>query len=218
MDKEFWLDRWGKQEIGFHQDADNPYLSRYWSELNLADGSEVFVPLCGKSGDLLWLHRQGHKVLGIELSDIAVQAFFGENGYLPQRDAGERFAGYEADHIRLLCGDFFELNKDDLSKIVSVYDRASLIALPPEMRKSYARHLVNILPPATQMLLITLDYYQMEMQGPPFAVSAGEVHSLYRDCAGIRLLAQLDVLDQNPHFKARGLTRLNENIFLISLR
>jgi len=217
MEKEFWLERWEKWEIGFHQNTVNPYLSRFWPGLNLADECEVFVPLCGKSSDLLWLRGLGHKVLGIELSDIAVQAFFRDNGYLPQRNAGERFTSYEADRISILCGDFFELDKDDLSQIESVYDRASLIALPPEMRKKYVRHLVNILPPAIQILLITLDYSQMEMPGPPFAVSSDEVQSLYRDFGEIRLLAQQDVLEQNPHFKARGLTGLKENVFLLSL-
>jgi len=218
MKKDFWLERWEREKIGFHQDEVSPYLCQYWQELNLAHDSVVFVPLCGKSRDMLWLREQGHQVLGVELSAIAVQAFFKENGYTPQHSTRGKFDRCEANGIRILCGDFFDLGRDDLANVSVVYDRAALIALPPEMRERYVRHMVGILPTATQILLITLDYPQPEMQGPPFSVSSGEVEALYREHAEVRLLAQLDVLSKNPRFQQRGLSRLQENIFLLSLR
>ncbi|OGT01005.1 MAG: thiopurine S-methyltransferase [Gallionellales bacterium RIFCSPLOWO2_12_FULL_59_22] len=218
MEKDFWLERWERKETGFHQDEVNPYLRQYWQELGLAKNSEVFVPLCGKSRDMLWLREQGHTVLGVELSPVAAQAFFEENGLHPHRTAGEGFDCCEADGIRILCGDFFDIGRDDLAQTIAVYDRASLVALPPEMRERYARHLASILPPVTQILLVTFDYPQAEMSGPPFAVSVGEVQALYREYAEIRLLAQLDVLAQNPRFRERGVSRLQENIFLLTLR
>lgn len=218
MKKDFWLERWEREEIGFHQNEINPYLCEYWQELHLACDSMVFVPLCGKSRDMLWLRKQGHQVMGVELSNIAVQAIFKENGYTPHHVTRGKFEHCEADDIRILCGDFFDLSKDDLVKVSAVYDRASLIALPPEMRERYVRHLASILPPATQILLITVDYPQPEMPGPPFSVSSGEVEALYREHAEVRLLAQLDVLAQNPRFQERGLSRLRENIFLLTLR
>ena len=218
MKKDFWLGRWEREEIHFHQDEFNPYLHQYWHDLHLARDSQVFVPLCGKSHDMLWLLEQGHRVLGVELSNIAVQAFFKENGYTPQHDVRGKFDSCEANGIGILCGDFFDLSKDDLANVTGVYDRASLIALPPEMRERYIRHLASILPPATQILLITVDYPQPEMPGPPFSVSSGEVEALYREHAEVRLLAQLDVLAQNPRFQERGLSRLQENICLLTLR
>lgn len=218
MEKEFWLERWQLQEIGFHQGEVNPYLQQYWQQLQAERNGTVFVPLCGKSRDMLWLREQGHPVLGVELSPIAVHAFFEENGYIPQHAADARFDSCEADGFRILCGDFFALNQDDLTSVSAVYDRASLVALPPDMRERYARHLSSILPPATRILLVTFDYPQEEMQGPPFAVSAGEVAALYREYAEVRLLAQLDVLAQNPRFQQRGISRLHENIFMLTLR
>jgi thiopurine S-methyltransferase len=217
MEKEFWLERWERQEIGFHQDEVNPYLRQYWQELHVPHDGTVFVPLCGKSRDMLWLREQGHTVLGVELSPIAVHAFFEENDRVPHHAVDGRFDSCEADNIRILCGNFFDLNKDDLANVDVVYDRASLIALPPQMRGRYARHLANILPPTTQILLITVDYPQEEMQGPPFAVSASEVATLYREYAEVHLLAQFDVLPQNPRFQQRGLSCLHENIFLLTL-
>lgn len=217
MKKDFWLERWEKEEIGFHQNEINPYLLQNFRELDIARGGEVFVPLCGKSLDMLWLKEQGYPVLGVELSAIAVQSFFKENGYSPDRITGDKFENYDAEEIRILCGDFFDTGKDDLASVKAVYDRASLVALPPEMRERYARHLVGILPPGTQILLITFDYPQAEMPGPPFAVSIEEVGKLYSKHAEIRLLAQHDALPSTPRFRERGLSRLHENIFLLTL-
>jgi thiopurine S-methyltransferase len=178
----------------------------------------VFVPLCGKSMDMVWLRQQGCEVLGVELSSIAVKEFFRENGQLPTHAISGKFKSCEADGVRILCGDFFDLSKADLANVSAVYDRASLVALPPDMRERYARHLVDILPPATQILLVTFDYPQAEMQGPPFAVSANEVEALYGKYAKIRLLAQKDALQKNLRFKQRGVNRTEESIFLLTLR
>lgn len=217
MEKSFWHERWERQEIGFHQNEINPFLAQYWQELQLAPDAKVFVPLCGKSLDMLWLRKQGHPVLGVELSPIAVQAFFRETGYTPAHTAKKRFECYEADNISIQCGDFFNLKKDDLKDVSAVYDRASMVALPPEMRERYVRHLLDILPSATRILLLSFNYHQPEMPGPPFAVSVEEVESLYKGRADICLLAQHDTLDENPRFREHGLTQLQENIFLLTL-
>jgi thiopurine S-methyltransferase len=218
MKKEFWLERWKRSEIGFHQDEINPFLLRYWPELDHSCDGEVFVPLCGKSLDMVWLRQQGCTVLGVELSAIAVRDFFRENGQSPTNAKQGKFECCEADGIRILCGDFFDLTREAVAKICAGYDRASLVALPPDMRERYARHLVDILPPATQILLVTFDYPQKEMDGTPFAVSVKEVEGLYGQHAEVRLLAQQDVLAQNPRFAQRGVSRMEESIFLLTLR
>ncbi len=218
MKRDFWMERWERGEIAFHQNEINPFLILHWQDLKPAQGSKVFVPLCGKSDDMLWLRKQGHPVLGVELSAIAVQAFFKQYGFSLHKEASAKFDRYEAEGIHILLGDYFDLKKEDLSEIKVVYYRASLVALPPEMRERYVLHLAEILPPATQILLITFDYPQQEMPGPPFAVSESEVKALYRDHADIRLLSQHDVLDQNRRLKKRGLSRMQECIFLLTLR
>ena len=185
MKKDFWLERWEREEIGFHQNVINPYLCEYWQELHLACDSMVFVPLCGKSRDMLWLRKQGHQVMGVELSNIAVQAFFKENGYTPHHVARGKFEHCEADGIRILCGDFFDLSKDDLAKVSAVYDRASLIALPPEMRERYVRHLAGILPPATQ---IPVSYTHLGTESRP----PQRRHPSNPVCAAPRVESKLD--------------------------
>ena len=122
MEAPFWHERWAKHEIGFHMPKPHAALERYWSSLNLAAGSRVFVPLAGKSLDLVWLARAGHQVVGIELSPVAVDEFRVEH---PGESA-----------IDLRCGDFFDLTPDTLGPVDAIFDRASLVALPPAMRRS----------------------------------------------------------------------------------
>ena len=218
MEKDFWLERWKNEQIGFHEQEANPFLTEYWQALHLVPGSKVFVPLCGKSVDMQWLRSQGHPVIGVELSEKAAQDFFKENDYTASVAKVNTFVCYEANNIEIKCGDFFDLSKAELASVNAVYDRASMVALPLEMRQRYVQHMAKILPPKTQILLITFDYPPAEMQGPPFSVSPANVEALYREYAEIRQLAETDVLPQNPRFKSKGLTRLHESVFLLTLK
>jgi thiopurine S-methyltransferase len=218
VEQRFWLERWERQEIGFHQRNVNAHLLSLWPSLGLAAGHAVFVPLCGKSGDMIWLRAQGHPVLGVELSPLAIEAFFSENGLTPQRSRQGMFDVAETDDIRILRGDFFDLTADDLAGIGAVYDRAALIALPPDMRERYAAHMARILPPGTRMLVVTLEYPQEEMQGPPFSVLQAEVERLYGARGDVRLLRRDDVLSANRRFAERGVTALYQCAYLVTVR
>ena len=216
MKPDFWLERWQRSEIGFHQRDINTSLQAYWPRLGLPDASTVFVPLCGKSRDMLWLRAQGHAVLGIEFIDLAVRDFFAENGLTPTVSMTPPFERWEADGFTLLRGDFFDLTAAALQRVAGVYDRASLIALPPAMRKRYVAKLAEVLPRGAQTLLVTLSYPQGEMQGPPFAVTEEEVRKLYRGEFQVEHLATKDILSPNSPFRERGLTALAEQVYQVS--
>jgi len=213
MNPDFWQERWQKNEIGFHQQEINAHLQDYWPRLKVAAGSQVFVPLCGKSRDLLWLRARGHAVLGVELSPIAVRDFFRENTLEPGTSRHGAFERCEADGLAILCGDFFGLTADDLQGVAGVYDRASLIALPPDMRPRYAAHLSAILPKSAAILLVTMEYRQVEMSGPPFSVSEDEVRKLYEKHYVVTRLFTKDILAENPRFRERGLSALSEKVY-----
>lgn len=213
MDNQEWHDRWTDNRIGFHQTRISPYLAPHWPALGQAQGAGVFVPLCGKSLDLLWFADQGHKVLGIEISDIAVQAFFTENDLPYAREKLAAFEAFRSGRIKLLCGDFFDLTREDLAGVSAVFDRASLVAFPLSLRKAYARHLWNTLPPDARILLITLEYPEHEMQGPPFSVRTPEVDELFADHYDIDQLESREILDKEPHFRKKGLSTLTERIY-----
>ena len=213
MEKQFWHERWQLNEIGFHQNEINTHLESCWQKLQIKAEATVFVPLCGKSRDMLWLLGQGYKVIGIELSQIAVEEFFKENDLEAKVSSDGEFTCYKTEELTLLCGDFFDLTASNLSSVTAVYDRASLIALPSEMRQKYTQHLNKILPKPTKILLITLEYRQHEMQGPPFSVAEQEVCELFGHRNQIECLANLDVLKENPRFIKRGLTKMNEKAY-----
>jgi thiopurine S-methyltransferase len=215
MNRDFWQARWDDGRIGFHQNETNPYLQRHWPRLGISSGATVLVPLCGKSRDMLWLRDQGCTVIGVEIVSRAVEEFFNENGLEASRRKLGEFTLWESGAIKIFQGDFFDLAKNDLAGISAIYDRASLIALPPDMRRRYAAHMHAILPPKTNILLVTLDYHQGEMEGPPFAVSENEVANLYKDYFKIELVCSEEILEFNPRFQEQGLTRLTEKVYVL---
>jgi thiopurine S-methyltransferase len=215
MDIEFWKQRWQQDQIGFHLNTANPHLVNHWLNLSLMPGSTVFVPLCGKSLDLIWLANQGHHVLGVECSERAVHAFFDENKLPVQVAEYKGYTVYNAGQITLLHGDFFHLDASLLEDVDAVYDRASLIALPESMRSQYAKTLVDVLPPTARVMLITLSYNQSLMSGPPFSVSDEEVRRFYAHRYNISTLHQENILPQESRFEQQGLDYLLESVFLL---
>ncbi len=210
MDPDFWHERWKTNQIGFHQSDINPYLVRYWPSLAPNRGERVLVPLCGKSRDMFWLLEQGFAVVGVEISPIAVEAFFAENRLTPVVTREDRYIRWRIEALEILCGDFFELGRGDIGNCRGMYDRAALIALPPEMRPRYVNHLSTVLDRHARGLLLTLDYDQSEMGGPPFSVSDAEVTELFTDACTVQQLCRTDILRSQPRFMERGLTRLSE--------
>jgi thiopurine S-methyltransferase len=216
MDEGFWHELWAQHKIGFHQHEVNPALREGWDQLGLRPGDPVLVPLCGKSGDMWWLRNRGHPVVGVELSPRAVEEFFAEHGVEPERRQDGPFEASEAEGVRILCGNVFDLAAERLAGVKAVYDRAALVALPPEMRGRYAALLASSVPPGTPMLLVTLAYPDGEMDGPPFSVPPAEVERLY-GAGRVRLLSRRSILADEPRFVEKGLTALDECAFLVTL-
>jgi len=213
MDPEFWHQRWRENRIGFHQDAPTPLLLEHWPSLQLAPGSRVFVPLAGKSNDLAWLASQGHRVLGVELSQLAIDQFFAEHGLAPQVHESAHGRHHVAGDIELIRGDAFLLDAGILADCAAVYDRAALIALPPDLRRRYVQQLQARLPAGCRGLLITLEYPQDQKQGPPFAVPEAEVRGLYGRDWTVTTLERRDILAQQPGFVAEGVSALETVVY-----
>ncbi len=215
MKHDFWHERWLRNETGFHQQEFNTHLQEFWSRLGLPSDAGVFVPLCGKSLDLLWLRAQGHEVTGVEISPVAVGDFFREKELTPRKSRQGPFERWETDGLAILCGDFFDLKVTDLQNCSGIFDRASLIALPPEMRDDYAAHLRRITPPGARALLVAMEYSQEQMQGPPFSVGEEEIRKLYGQAYDIKRLYSLDILEEHARFREKGLTSLTEKVYLM---
>lgn len=218
MEADFWLQRWRENQIGFHQAHTTPSLERYWSTLELPRGSRVFVPLAGKSLDLVWLAAQGHRVLGVELSALAVEQFFAENGLTATVHESRYGRHHVAGAIELIHGDAFALDQAALADCSGVYDRAALIALPPATRARYAGELYARLPSGCRGLLVTLEYPQPQKKGPPFSVEEAEVRALYAPRWDVERLERRDVLAEEPRFVAEGLTALSSAVYRLRHR
>ncbi|MGD0959456.1 MAG: thiopurine S-methyltransferase [Methylomonas sp.] len=156
-DNGLWLQFWRDRRTDFHQQAVNQLLTRFWPRLNPMVENRVFVPLCGKSLDMIWLTKQGHEVIGVELSPVAVKAFFRENGLQPTKIKRGPFTLWKHGKISILCGDFFSLTLNDLGPVDLVYDRAALTALPEDIRILYAAHMKQLLPETVKLFLLTAE-------------------------------------------------------------
>jgi thiopurine S-methyltransferase len=213
MDADFWLQKWQEGQIGFHRHDVMPLLQKHWPSLQLPEGSRVLVPLCGKSLDMHWLAAQGHRVLGVELSPLAVAQFFEEAGLKPERTTSPYGEHVSAGPFEIILGDAFGLDPGLLADITGVYDRAALIALPPDLRLRYRDTVYAALPAGCQGLLITLEYPQEEKAGPPFSVAQAEVDSLFAAPWRHTLLERRDILDQEPRFREEGLSALETAVY-----
>ncbi len=205
MHKDFWLERWQSDQLGWHRQDVNPLLIEHWQNLGLDPDARVFVPLCGKSLDMGYLAAQGHRVLGCELSAIAVRAFFDEAGIAYEPRQAGRFVCHQGGAVGILQGDVFDLDAHHLCAVDAVYDRGALIALPREMRLAYARLLKGALPERARSLLLTLEYDQTRIEGPPFSVPTDEVHAIYGDACEVALLREEVTSDIPPRFVEAGL-------------
>ncbi|MDJ0814513.1 MAG: thiopurine S-methyltransferase [Woeseiaceae bacterium] len=202
---ETWLERWREGRIGWHEDEGNASLKQHWR----ASGRSVLVPLCGKSVDLVWLAAQGNRVVGVEVSQIAVEAFFAEqqlehtviDGSLRRYDA----VGVD---ITIYCGDFMALNDVQFD---AHYDRGALVALHADLRPGYAAHVRSLLSDDAEQLVITLGYDQSVADGPPFCISDEELLGYW---PGLECVDHYDdTANAPPKFLEAGLDEVIEKVW-----
>src|SRR4029079_2986268 len=133
-----------------------------------------------------------------------------------QRADSPPFVVFRGKNITVYSGDFFDFTESVAGRFPLFYDRAALIALPAEMRPCYVDRLRSLVEKGGQGLLITLEYDPASMNGPPFAVTEAEVRRLF-ESSRCEKLSESDCLDQEPRFKARGLTWMKEATYRVIL-
>lgn len=193
-----------------------PPLKKYWPELNIEPQATVLVPLCGKTLDIDWLAGQGHRVVGVDVSEKAIQTVINRNNLDVSTSTKGVFSVYQSQAVDLWCGDFMKLRKGWIPPVDLVYDKAALIALPPKQRQAYAQQVQALAQPSSRILLNCFEYEQQEMTGPPFSVAEDELRRLYGNTFTIQLLYRRSILDDMARFKQRGLrSYLNEKFYLL---
>ncbi len=190
-----------------------PLLVKHWQTLEVPEDARVLVPLCGKSLDMPWLAQQGLRVLGVELSPLAIEQFFAEHRLSPHAYEALDGTHFTADGIEIINGDVFGVPAETLASCAAVYDRAALIALPATMRERYAYEVYGKLPRGCRGLMITLEYPPGEREGPPFSAGEAEIHRLFSAEWDINRLERRDILASQPSFAEQGVTALHTAVY-----
>ena len=211
LSMEFWHHRWETEQIGWHRHEFNDLMVKHWPSLGVSSNAEVLVPLCGKSLDMVWLAEQGHRVVGLEMVEHAVQSFFAERSIQPERVEEQAVVRYEHTPFTLLQGDLFKVEPGRV-QADAWYDRAAMIALPDAVRSAYVEQLRNQTKPGAVGLLITYAYPQHEMEGPPFALHDEDVERFYADGFEVERLEHQTLEDE----RGRGLSSITTSVFKLT--
>jgi len=200
-----WLERWQVGRTGWHEVGGNRNLKKHWR----ATKKRVLVPMCGKTPDMLWLEEKGNEVVGVELSEIAVLAFFDEQGLEFERIDGP-LTGYRATtrRITLFCGDYLEFRGEEFD---AHYDRGALVALSPDVRPSYAHHTSSLLTANAEQLVIAVEYDQQVCDGPPYSMTEAEIRGYWPHLDRIAVVD--DTSNAPPKFLEAGLQLMHEVVW-----
>ncbi|HET6725152.1 MAG TPA: thiopurine S-methyltransferase [Gammaproteobacteria bacterium] len=218
VEPEYWITRWQEGRTGWHHGEVMPLLAKHWGALEVPPGTRVLVPFCGKSLDMLWLAEQGLKVLGVEVAPLAIEQFFADNHLAATKREAADGIHYTAGDIEIIQGNLFETDAATLAGCGAVYDRAAIIAQSPSQRRRYAESIYGALPADCRGLMITLEYPQAEMAGPPFSVDADEVNQLFGAHWDIDIAERRDILANQPGFQKDGVTALHTAIYRLHRR
>ena len=206
-----WESHWQEGRIGFHLLQVNTYLRRFSANLLKSEPKNIFVPLCGKTLDLPWLANRTKKVVGVEMVSQAVEEFYAENEISYSIQPAGKLQLFKNDSIDIFQGDFFDLTQEETGLFEAIYDRGSIVALARPERQKYVEHLLSFLAPGGRLLLITLEYDQEQMSGPPFSVADAEIEMLFSQYGKLELLETCDILDER--LRNKGLDGILERVY-----
>lgn len=213
-----WAGYWAAGRTGFHRSAIHPMLERFFGDVLDSADSRVLVPLCGKTLDLPWLEERASEVVGCEWVAQAISEFFAEQ----QRIANVQYMGahrvHKSERLSMVEGDFLTLSSDQVGLFDLCWDRAAMIALPPETRMRYVPHLVSLMKPNARVLLVTYNADKPANSGPPYPVVPSEVEKAYAPFGTVELLESIHhTPETDERLRAKGLAWVREDVFCITL-
>jgi thiopurine S-methyltransferase len=187
MEASFWHRSWelGGFHTSFHRKDIHPYVLQYMNPDEI-EGKNILVPLCGKTIDLMYLSQYANKVIGVELVEEAILQFFSENKLPVSRPDDTT---YSSGNITIYRRDFMALTSEEMGPIDWILDRASLVALPYDMRMDYLATIERLSNIGTQQLVITLEYFPL-IGSAPFSITPDEVAEYYGRRHAIRHVEQ----------------------------
>lgn len=213
-----WHSYWTGKRPGFHEASVNVYLQQFLPRFDLQPQDGIFLPLCGKAHDIQWLAQQGLNVVGVELSEVAIKSFFEEWGISFDVSEENDFRVFRSHNITLYQGDYMNLKPEHLAHCKMVYDRASIVAIETFNRQSYVNQLLSIIPQKIPILMVTLEYDQNVMSGPPFSVPVEEIEGLFEPDYRLTRLITQEQINERERWREKGLKSLLETALRLDAR
>lgn len=214
MEQQYWSERWQTGQTGFNLGRPHDLLTKHHDLI--AKAHRVYVPLCGKAKDLIWLRDHGHDVTGSEIVPQAIAQLMADEALLPTHTRRGAFKLHITPKLTVLEGDAVAIDVDVAGSFDAVYDRAAFVALPPEMRAGYVKSLLRVLKPGGHIFLIGFLYDQQKLAGPPFAADEALVRAAFAGC-DVRVVDER-AEEAGPRFVAAGVVDVKEIAFVIEKR
>jgi len=194
---QYWQARWATGQSQWHSDQPHKYLVKYIDQLAVGSSKvRIFLPMCGKAGDLMYLYQAGHTVLGVEGVPFVVEQFFRENKIEHEKTKMEELNGWKYKskdgRMTVFACDFFLMTPAILGAVDAVYDRGALTAITPQDRQSYIAVMKNLLSPEFRYILNAYEYDDTMFQGPPRNLPRDEVFNLFEKFAEVDILEESD--------------------------
>jgi thiopurine S-methyltransferase len=141
------------------------------------------------------------------------------------------FERFEGDTVSLWKGDYFDLSGETttttaIGRFEAIYDRASIVAIEPELREDYVEILDGLLVPGGRILLVALERVvtpenaSAGKRGPPYSIPEATLRGLFASLGAsynVAILKQTDQLVEKPEDRERypDLEQLLETVYLI---
>lgn len=212
MEKEFWIEKWNEGQIGFHQSEYNKSMRNHYDSKDLTN-KNVFIPLAGKSNDIIYFLERGANVYAVEISKEAVNAFFKENEFDFSKEENQKYEVFKYRNLTYYHGDFFTLSRTEIPRIDFLYDRASVIALPPTMRKDYYSKINELIGPHTDIHIQSYTHDGPKDFGPPFYVPEDELDNAYKNMGITLKKIQSKTTKADKRFREAGLSKMTSLVW-----
>lgn len=173
LDRQFWNQRYAEAQTGWDIGYPSPALTVYID--GLSDKSQkILIPGCGNAYEAEYLLQQGFtQITLIDIAPLVVERV--SLKFEPEIQAGT---------LRIICGDFFELNESfDL-----ILEQTFFCAINPALRPAYAKQMHKLLNPKGVLAGLWFNFPLTE-EGPPFGGSQAEYENYFKPLFTIKQLS-----------------------------
>ena len=208
----YWSERWHQDDAFWHQQEVNAHLLHNLHALDAVKATappgrrpRIFVPLCGASVDMLYLHQQGWHVVGLDAVEQPLRSFVHDHQPHLQhvRDVpvsqGSGVVHIAAEHLDLFGVDYFSADVTAAllgGAVDAVWDRGSFVAIGVKQREAYVAKVLQLLTARSEQpnwLLNAFDYnLDSAMVAPPHSLPREDIERLLGAHAG-----RIESLDQH---------------------